>query len=116
MSLLLFLEVRSFTRTALTWYRISEATRRFLPYFRNVAIFLVLMFRILCLHIQLIFRIKIVRDSNFFVCSTKLSDSVNFRNFFPRIVRIPLQKLFLKFETNRTTFYNLQKVAISRYP
>ena len=44
-----------------------------------------------------------------FVFNKKLSDSVNFRNYFPRIDQIPLRKLFLKFEPNRTTFYYIQK-------
>ena len=39
----------------------------------------------------------------------RLSHSVNFRNYFPRINQIPLRKLFLKFEPNRTTFYYIQK-------
>ena len=47
--------------------------------------------------------------SIFFVCSKKLSDSVNFRHYFPRIDQIPLRKFFLKFELNRTTFYYIQK-------
>ena len=55
------------------------------------------------------------RDSNIFVCSKKLSDSDNLRNYFVRIEQIPLRKLFLYFELNRTTFYFIQKVAISRY-
>ena len=49
------------------------------------------------------------RGSLFFVCSKKLSDSFNFRNYFPRIDQIPLRKLFFKFEPNRTTFYYIQK-------
>ena len=49
----------------------------------------------------------IARDSFFFVCSKKLSDSVNFRNYF-RIDQIPRSKLFLKFEPNQTTFYYIQ--------
>ena len=48
-------------------------------------------------------------DSLFFVCSKKLSDSVNFRNYLPRIDQIPLRKLFLKFDQNRTTFFYIQK-------
>ena len=55
------------------------------------------------------------RDSYIFVCSKKLSDSDNFRNYFVRIEQIPLRKLFLYFELNWTTFYFIQKVAISRY-
>ena len=51
----------------------------------------------------------ITRDSLSLVCSKKLYDSINFRNYFPIIDQIPLWKIFLKFEPNRTTFYYIQK-------
>ena len=55
---------------------------------------------------------RIASDSIFFVCSKKLSDSVNFRNYFPRIDQIPLRKLFLKFEPIYIQNVNMSAVCL----